>query len=271
MKRLKSQINLKYRFLICLLLGLPILMMLWRLVRWHPMETSFLDRWISLSGVSPEIQDQIIYILFVPLASLVVVFVRLTLGIRLLGPFRSILIAVAFQATGIFPGLIFLALSMASIAMIRPVLKDMGLPYFARVSVILGAVAGIVIATVLMAHHLSVAILERVAYFPIIVLCLICEGFARTLDKEGFVSAVWRGATTALLAVVFVLFTRIPGLQALLFRLPELLVLQIGCVVLIAEFFDFRLLKWLNPSVEGGQVGVGRPQVAVPDGRGSTQ
>ena len=55
-----------------------------------------------------------------------------------------------------------------------------------------------------------------------LLLCLISEGFARTLAKEGFVSALWRGTTTALLGVVIVLFTRIPGSQDLLLRYPEL-------------------------------------------------
>jgi len=176
------------------------------------------------------------------------VFFRLVLGIRLLGPFRSILIAVAFQITGILPGLLFLAMVIGIVVAVRPLIKAIRMPYFARVSVILSAVASIMIIALLSSAWLDIESLRRVAYFPIVVLCLTAEGFARTLSKEGLWSATWRGTMTAIVALLITLLSEINGFRNLFLYFPELLIMQIGCIVAIAEFFDLRLLRWLNPT-----------------------
>ncbi len=53
---------------------------------------------------------------------------------------------------------------------------------------------------------------------------------------------------TAFAAVLITLMSEIRELQHLLLRFPELLIAQIGCILLIAEFFDLRLLQRLNPT-----------------------
>ncbi|KKM19075.1 hypothetical protein LCGC14_1659330, partial [marine sediment metagenome] len=173
--------------------------------------------------------------------------VRLTLGIRILGPFRSILLAVAFQITGIGLGLVFAALVIGVIVAIRPILRSIRLPYFGRVSVILSAVALIFILAMLLSVWLGHAWLRSVAYFPIVVLSLTGEGFARTLSKEGVRSALWRGGATVLLAVLIALIARTPTFGRVLIAYPELLIAQMVSIVAISEYLNWRLLEGLNP------------------------
>lgn len=52
---------------------------------------------------------------------------------------------------------------------------------------------------------------------------------------------------TALVAVLIALLSQIGGLRDLFLHFPELLIVQIACIVAIAEFFDLRLLASLNP------------------------
>jgi hypothetical protein len=54
---------------------------------------------------------------------------------------------------------------------------------------------------------------------------------------------------TALLAAAIALLSEVPGFKDLLLRFPELLILQVGCIVFIAKFLDLRLLEGLNPPV----------------------
>ncbi len=206
-------------------------------------------KFLSLAHVSQSMGSRLEYVLFVPLGAVLVVLFRLTLGIRILGPFRSILLAVAFQRTGIPLGLIFLAIVIALIVTARPMLRDIRLPYFGRVSVMLSEVAVILTITMLAGEWLEADTLLQVAYFPIIALCLTADGFARVLSREGVPSALWRGATTALVAVLIALLSRSQAAKETLLRYPELLFMQIGCIVFIAKFLDFRLLRGLNPPV----------------------
>jgi len=246
-KRLSAKQDLALR----LLFIVPLLVVVTKLPT-APTSDLF-TRFFSLGDLPEKLQGRLRYILFVPLGALIIVFFRLTLGIRVLGPFRSILLAVAFQRTGIPFGLIFLAVVIATIVTARPLLRGIRLPYFGRVSVILSEVAVILIITLLAGEGLGSNALLGVVYFPIVALCLTADSFARIRLKEGFRSAVWRGAMTALVAVLITFLSQIQTLKAILLRFPELLFAQIGCIVVIAKFLDFRLLHWLNPAVQDKQ------------------
>lgn len=246
MKFAKGNLSQKHRVILACLFLLPLIVAAGKLSVLPTCE--LLTRYVSLAEVPAQMHGRLQYVLFVPLGAVLVSFCRLTLGIRILGPFRSILIAVAFQITGIFLGLLFLTIVIAVIVAVRPLLKAIRLPYYARVSVIMGAVSAIMVITILAGIWLEADSLRRTAYFPIVVLCLTGEGFSRTLTREGARSATWRGAMTALLAVLFALLTEIHALRQLLLRFPELLIVQIGCIVVISEYFDLRLLKWMNPA-----------------------
>jgi hypothetical protein len=249
MKLGKGNLSSRHKLVLATLFIGPLLVMVGK---WVVLPTSeFFTRTFSLADLSTGMQHRVTYILSVPFGAAVVVFFRLFLGIRLLGPFRSILIAVAFQITGILPGLLFLAAVIGIVVAIRPLIKATRLPYFARVSVILSTVALIMLIALLASTWLGFESLGRMAYFPIVVLCLMSEGFARTLSREGLRSALWRGMMTAFVAVLITFLFQINGFRNLFLRLPELLIVETGCIVIISEFLDFRLLAWLNPPVVG--------------------
>jgi D-alanine-D-alanine ligase len=208
----------------------------------------WLARTVSLQSVADNLKLRMGYVLFLPLGSVVIVLVRLTLGIRLLGPFRSVLIAVAFQVTGILLGIIFLGLLAGLIVLIRPRLRKLRLPYFGRVSFILGTVAAMIVGMILIAHALGLRSIETIAYFPIVVLCLIGEAFARKLKTEGAASAFWRGGMTAMAAVIITLASRVPGFEGVMLAYPEILSLQLAAIVLISELLDLRLFERFNPT-----------------------
>ena len=243
----KGNLSGKQKLLLGLLLFGPLLVMAGK---WHPLPTSdFFIRFLSLANLSKSMESRVGYILFVPFGATVAVFFRLFLGIRLFGPFRSVLLAVAFQITGILPGLAFVAVVIAVVVAIRPFIKAIRLPYFARVSVVLSTVALIMLLALLSSTWLNIGSLRQVAYFPIVVLCLMSEGFAKTLSGEGLRSALWRGVMTVFVAVLITLLYQIHGFRRLFLYFPELLVLEIGCIIVIAEFLNLRLLNWLNPPV----------------------
>src|SRR5262245_40898115 len=104
----------------------------------------------SLASVPRHMQAHLEDIIFVPLGALVVTFVRLTLGLRVFGVFRPILIAIAFKIIGITIGLIFLTCVLVVISFaVRPILKARRMPYFARVSVLLSSVVILMIILIL--------------------------------------------------------------------------------------------------------------------------
>jgi hypothetical protein len=232
-------------WLLMFLFGLPLILIL---LKTPGLPTAdFLMRHDSLTNLPLSLQHKASHILFVPLGAMLVVFFRLTLGIRVLGPFRSVLLVAAFQVTGIPLGLFFLAVIIAIVATVRAQIRSIGLPLFGRITLMLSVVAVLMIVGILASDWLQLDFLRSIAYFPIVVLCLIADAFARTMKKEGAPSALWRGCMTALMAVVLTWLAGVSQVRHLLLAYPELLIAQIGGIVVISKFLAFRWFNGLNP------------------------
>jgi 7 transmembrane helices usually fused to an inactive transglutaminase len=223
----------------------------------------FLSRHLTLLDAPRGLQQTLDDILLVPIGALVVVTFRLTLGIHVLGPFRSILLAFAFLVTGIWLGLLFLAVTVAILVVIRPLIKSLRLPYFGRVSVMISTVALVMVAWTLIGGWLSAPSLRNLAHFPIVVLVLVGEKVAVTIRKQGTRTGLWRATTTALIGVVLTGIASIPGLDRLLRGRPELILVEIAMIVIVSTVCQWRLLQSLNPRPQAhARGGVGRSAVA---------
>lgn len=208
---------------------------------------AFLRRHDSLISLPSGVHQVVGNVLLVPLGALIIVFFRLTLGLRVLGPFRSILLAFAFLSTGILVGLVFFAATVGILVVTRPVVRDLRLPYFGRVSVMLSLVSLLVILSTLTGVWIGSAALRGVAHFPIVVLCLIGEAVAKAMRTDGVAVGIWRASMTAVGAVVVTAVVSIVGLRGLLLRYPELMLVETTAVALVAHFCAWRLLGRLNP------------------------
>jgi hypothetical protein len=222
------------------------------LARSHGLPTAgFMARHASLTTTPLALHHTVTDILLVPIGALVVVIFRLTLGVRLLGPFRSILLAFAFLTTGVGLGLAFLAGTILILVLARPMITALRLPYFGRVSVMISAVALVMIVVTLSSDWLRSPSLLSVAHFPIVVLVLVGEKVAVTIKRDGAKSGIWRAATTALVGVVLTTIASIPGLGLILLGHPELLLVEICLIVVVSTLCGWRLLDSLNPAARG--------------------
>jgi hypothetical protein len=203
---------------------------------------------LSFEHLPPEMRARTHHLLFTPLGALIVVFARITLGIRVLGPFRSVLLAIAFQVTGSLIGVAFFALVIGVVVVLRPVLKRMKLPYFGRSAAMLAAVAGMIVLAMLVGLALGWHEVERIAYFPVVVLTLAGDAFAMAIRREGWRSAVWRATATVVVALLIASLASIRVLQDALVRYPELVLATLAGIVIVCEYLNMRLFQHLNPA-----------------------
>jgi hypothetical protein len=208
-------------------------------------------------------------ILFVPLGALVVVLFHTVLGMRVLGLFRPILLALAFSLTGILAGLAFLLPVLALAALTRPLLRHAS-GYYPRVGVLLCLVAALLLVPVILGKWWHIEQLLAISSFPIIALCLSCESFARIASNNGLPEAIWRTVTSVAAALIILALTRIPGLMHLFFRFPELLLAQAGGILLINRHLALRLFKGKNP-LRGRRAIRPAAELPVPNSALSTQ
>jgi 7 transmembrane helices usually fused to an inactive transglutaminase len=230
-------------WLFAVLLLLPMLVMAGKYPVF-PTSAAFTS-WFSLADLPKHVQTHAEYMLFVPLSAVIVAFFRLTLGIPVLSLFRPILVAIAFRMMGVPTGLLFLALVLGTIVVMRPLLK--GRHYYARVPVLLSIVAGFMVVPLMLERYSHDLSWQHLAYFPLISLALICEAFTKTLDEKGLAEAAWPTLNTVLVGMVINWIATFHGVLHLLLRFPELLMLQIGVVFLIEKYLHLELLDCRNP------------------------
>lgn len=261
-KQRRDRARIMRRLLALLLLAVPLVVLI---IKYSGTPTGlWLQKKLSLVWSSKNYEARTAHVLLVPLGAMLAVFFRLTLGIRVLGPFRSVLLAIAFQATGILPGLVFLIVALGTVTLTRPIIKALRLTSYARLSVTLSLVALMIVLSMMLGRHLHYKTMIRSVYFPIVVLSLMADGFAATLRKEGTRSALWRGASTALLGVIICLVAEHDGFQRLLLRYPELLLAEVGLMLVISEYFAFRWFKRWNPPPARRRRAKRSPEPATP-------
>ncbi len=206
----------------------------------------FLNTVVTLEWVPTLDRHAVIYVMLLPTAALLITLARLTFGLRVLG-FRSVLIAVGFQEVGVGPSLLLIAVVLGVITSLRPWMRRVRLPLYARVSLILAITAGIQILFLMIGSWQRSHTMFHLAFFPVIILAMMAEGIAGTLDQNRPATAAWRLGWTLVLALMLFGIMNFGPFLKLLLRAPELMVLQIVAIVLVSEFLDFRLLQdWQN-------------------------
>ena len=226
------------------LLGLPLVLIA---AKHFGPQAEWLRQTLTLETLTPNLQHSAQHILFLPLAAVAVVFFRLTLGLRVLGPFRAILLAWAFHYIGVWVGTLLLIVTVAALVLLRKPVMKLKLPYFARIMVMLSAVAVLMVLFLLTSTWTDAEWLLGIAHLPVVVLCLISEAFVEVLRKEGYASAIWRMGTTIVLGMGITILAAWPLPAQLMIAHPELLLTQIGLIVVIGRCCKWKLLERWNP------------------------
>ena len=105
----------------------------------------FLNLTFTLEWMPPAHRRTILYLLMLPTALLLITFVQLTFGIRVLG-IRAIVISVGFHKIGIIPSLALMIVIVVIILLVRPVIRHIRLPSSTRLSLVSCIVAIIMVA-----------------------------------------------------------------------------------------------------------------------------
>ncbi|MEO5988361.1 MAG: 7TM domain-containing protein [Candidatus Eisenbacteria bacterium] len=201
-----------------------------------------LNQMLSLNDVPFEQRNHVIYLLLIPTSAIIVTLARLTLGLKVLA-FRSILISVAFHQSGLIASFVLMALAIAVVQVLRPWLRHIELPKYARLSVILCTMSTLMVVVILLSPLMRRDIAWGMVAFPVIALGFLGEGIAQTTDRDHFVRAYWIAFNTILIALLMAFVYWIPALRSFVLRYPEIVLTQGIGVVLIAKFLDLRLFE----------------------------
>ncbi len=135
-----------------------------------------------------------------PIAVLVAVVFRILIGIQTFGIFAPVLLSLAFVQVGLPAGLVILGTMLVAGLIVEPLLRPLKMPRVARLAVILGLVAGALLALGQFGPDPS-ASRNWTAAFPVVVATIVIEQFWGSWEQEGLHQALVGALWTTLAAI----------------------------------------------------------------------
>ncbi len=136
-----------------------------------------------------------------PLAAAMVVTFRSLVGLQTFGIFAPILLSVAFVQSGLVAGLLIFGVMIAAGLVAEPLMKPLHLPRVARLAIILGLVAGVLLGAGALIDDPSVSS-NWTSAFPVVITAFIVERFWESWEQDGLGEALKTAGLTLLIALI---------------------------------------------------------------------
>jgi hypothetical protein len=201
-------------------------------------------RRLSLFNLRPAEQHVVKFLLLLPLAALIVSFVRTVIGIPTFGTFSPALIGLMFVdlkslqwGMPIFVGTVLVGWG------IRRLLDRYNLLQVPRVGAMLTLIVVFLIVLIVTASRLGIQTTQYVALFPLVILTHLVERFW-TIESEDGTAASFRTLLGTLAVAVTISVVLAPeAVRNWMFRYPETLGIVLAAQLLLGRYTGYRLTE----------------------------
>jgi len=213
----------------------------WRLHFEHVRGSSrWLDR-LSLFHLPAEFQQAFRILLLVPIAALIIGFLRNVVGFPTFGIFMPVLMALAFRNTGLYYGLgIFTGIMLLGY-LLRLGMDKLQLLLVPRLSMILTFVILALSFAALVGSKFDMKGVMAVGLLPIVILTMTIERFFILIEEAGLREAVRTVLGSAAVASISYWIINQEPIQFIFYFYPELLFGVAGLQLLLGRYTGFRL------------------------------
>ncbi len=185
-------------------------------------------------------------ILLLPLGALIVAIFRNVIGMKTFGVFLPALIAVASRETGLMWGLIAFLIVIAVVSLIHFPMEKWGILYTPKLVIMLIGVVVLFIFIAYISIELNVISLAYIALFPIVVLTISAERFARTISEDGFKEALLLAFQTLIVSAISYFAMNSNSMEAFFLGFPELFLAIIGINLLLGKWIGIRFIEYFR-------------------------
>lgn len=197
----------------------------------------------SLLGLP--LETQVIYhvILPIPLAVLLLVFLRNVVGIKTFGTFMPVLIALAFRETQLLWGIFMFSFIVAIGLITRFYLDRLKLLLVARLASILIIVVILITVLSILSHKLGLHRGLSITLFPMVILTMTIEHMTVVWEERGAQQAMQQGLGSLLVAVLVYPLLSLEFIQHFLFIYTEVLLIILAMTLLLGRYTGYRLTE----------------------------
>jgi hypothetical protein len=169
------------------------------------------------------------------------VILRNLVGLRGVGTFMPVLIALAFRETQLVWGLALFTLVLAAGLLVRLYFDYLKLLLVARVAAILMFVILLLAAITVLSSKLHFDRGLSVALFPLVILTMTIERVSVTWDESGPAEAIKLALFSLIIAAICFEVMSAPPVQYVFFAFPELILVLMAVTLLIGRYTGYRL------------------------------
>ena len=198
-------------------------------------------------------QNTLKWLMVFPLGILIVVLMRNVVGIKTMGTFTPMLIAMSLVKTGFWAGLISFSVIIAIGLLLRAVLSKLNLLLVPRISAVVIFVILIMQFMTIFGYRMNWSIASSAVFFPIIITAWIIERASITWEEEGPANAVSEIFYSMITAVVTYLVISNEYIRHITFAFDEINLVILFTVMLLGTYTGYRLteLKRFAPLAKG--------------------
>lgn len=197
--------------------------------------------WFSLIDLPLDTQTVYSVLLLIPIGASVIVLMRNVIGVRSLGTFMPVLIALAFRETGLAGGLAMFATVVALGLACRLYLEHLRLLLIPRLSAVLIIVVLLIIGLTALSHRMGADIGLSIGLFPIVILAMVIERLCIIWDERGPQEALVEGLGSMAVSSLAYVAMADERVQHLVFVFPELLLVLLGFTILMGRYTGYRI------------------------------
>lgn len=201
--------------------------------------------WIAYSLLDLPLQAQEIYkiLLLVPVGAFIMLILRNLVGIKTFGTFMPVLIALAFNWTGMIPGVILFASVISLGLLVRFYMERLKLLLVPRLTAVLIVVVLLMAGVSVISNRLGFEVGLNVALFPMIIMTMTIERVSVAWEERGPGYAIRQALGSLLIAALAYLVMKETHLQHLIFVFPELLLVLLGLTLVLGRYSGYRLTE----------------------------
>ncbi|NQX92575.1 MAG: transglutaminase [Flavobacteriales bacterium] len=183
-------------------------------------------------------------ILLLPLGAIVVAIARNVIGFKTFGVFLPALIAVSMSYTGLWWGMAAFLIVIMVVSVIHFPLERLGILYTPKLVIMLVSVVITFIALSIIGIKLDYTDLAYITLFPVVVITITAERFARTIMEEGFGKALKITFQTLIVVVMAFLAMNSNTMEGIFLAFPEVFFIIIGLMLILGRWMGLRLSEY---------------------------
>ena len=187
-----------------------------------------------------------------PLAILVIAVVRNFVGLKTMGTFTPMLIAMALVKTGLGAGLLCFAIIMGLGLLIRALFSKLNLLLVPRISAVVVCVILIIQYMTEISYRFDSDIGTASTFFPIIIMAWVIERASITWEEEGAFNACREIIYSLIAALATYAIICNETIRYIMFAFNELNIVLLFLIMMLGTYTGYRLteLKRFRPLVK---------------------